>query len=103
MRLWLRNNSLSVFFGTLFLASLIGQSLAGLRTHNEMRAEHGSPPISYTRYLVSSDFGEAVTENWQSEFLQFTLFIIATVGSSSAARTSRRSLRTRGSSPISSS
>jgi hypothetical protein len=28
---------------------------------------------------VSSDFGQAVMENWQSEYLQFTLFVFATV------------------------
>ena len=28
---------------------------------------------------MSSDFGEAVVENWQSEYLQFTCFILATV------------------------
>jgi hypothetical protein len=79
MRLWLRNNSLSVFFGLLFLASLVGQSLAGHRVFNEEALEHGSQTISYVRYLVSSHFGEAVVENWQSEFLQFASFILATV------------------------
>ena len=29
--------------------------------------------------MLSPDFGGAVLENWQSEFLQFTLFILATV------------------------
>jgi hypothetical protein len=79
MRLWLRSNSLSVFFGVLFLVSLFGQSLAGHRVFNEDALEHGSQTISYARYLVSSQFGEAVVENWQSEFLQFTFFIVATV------------------------
>jgi hypothetical protein len=79
VRPWLRNNSLSLFFGILFLVTVFGQSLAGHRVHNEEQIEHGSPAISYGRYLVSSDFGEAVTENWQSEFLQFTFFIFATV------------------------
>jgi hypothetical protein len=79
MRLWLRNNSLSLFFGILFLASLFGQSLAGHRVFNEDALEHGSQSISYVRYLVSSQFGEAVVENWQSEFLQFSFFILATV------------------------
>jgi hypothetical protein len=79
MRLWVRNNSLSVFFGLLFLASLFGQSLAGHRVFNEEALEHGSQTISYVRYLVSSHFGEAVVENWQSEFLQFASFILATV------------------------
>jgi hypothetical protein len=79
VRLWLRNNSLSLFFGVLFLATVFGQSLAGQRAYNEEQIEHGSPPISWARYLVSSDFGEAVTENWQSEFLQFSFFIFATI------------------------
>jgi hypothetical protein len=29
--------------------------------------------------VTSSDFGQAVMENWQSEFLQFAVFILATV------------------------
>jgi hypothetical protein len=46
---------------------------------NEEQLQHGAEPISYARYLVSSHFGSAVLENWQSEYLQFTLFIFATV------------------------
>jgi hypothetical protein len=79
MRLWLRNNSLALFFGLIFLLTVFGQSVAGHRAYNEEQQEHGSPTISYQRYLVSSDFGEAVTENWQSEYLQFSLFILATI------------------------
>jgi hypothetical protein len=79
MRLWLRSNSLSLVFGVLFLVALFGQSLAGHRAYNQEQREHGSATISYARYLTSSDFGEGVTENWQSEFLQFSLFILATV------------------------
>jgi hypothetical protein len=35
--------------------------------------------MSFWRYVVSSDFGNAVMENWQSEYLQFMLFMLATV------------------------
>ena len=35
--------------------------------------------ISFGRYLTSSDFGQAVMENWQSEYLQFSLFILGTI------------------------
>ena len=79
MRLWLRNQSLSLFFLVLFLATLIGQSLAGQRAFNEDQLQHGSETVSYGRYLLSSHFGQAMLENWQSEYLQFTLFIVATV------------------------
>ena len=79
MRRWAFESSLSIFFLVLFLASVIGQSLAGLRVHNAEAAEHDEPRSSYVDYVTSSDFGQAVMENWQSEFLQFTLFILATI------------------------
>jgi uncharacterized protein DUF6766 len=76
---FLRENSLSLFFGGIFLLTLFGQSLAGHRAHNEEELAHGGETISYARYLVSSDFGQAMLENWQSEWLQFALFALATV------------------------
>ena len=79
MRLWVRNNGLSLFFFVLFAGALVGQSLAGQRVFNEEQLQHGGEAISYPRYLVSSHFGSALLENWQSEYLQFTLFILATV------------------------
>jgi uncharacterized protein DUF6766 len=79
MRRALRDNSLSLAFLGLFLAALVGQSIAGHRVYNEDAAMHGSETISYVRYLVSSHFGQAVLENWQSEYLQFSLFILATI------------------------
>jgi hypothetical protein len=79
MKRFLWENSLSLFFGTIFLAALLGQSFAGQRAFNAEQLEHGSEPYSWTRYVLSSDFGGDVMENWQSEFLQFTLFILATI------------------------
>jgi hypothetical protein len=79
MRRWAFESSLSLFFLALFLVTLVGQSLAGQRVYNAEAAEHEDPRISYFDYVTSSDFGQAVMENWQSEFLQFTLFILATI------------------------
>jgi hypothetical protein len=79
MRVFLKEQSLSLFFLLLFLGSLVGQSLAGQKVHNQEQVEHGGSPISWSRYVTSSDFGQAVMENWQSEFLQFTVFILATI------------------------
>ena len=76
---FIRENSLSLFFGLLFLLTLFAQSIAGHHDFNEIQMEHDSEPISYGRYLVSSQFGVAMLENWQSEYLQFFLFILATV------------------------
>ncbi len=74
-----RDQSISIFFGALFLASLVGQAFAGVRAHNAEAEAHGEATISLGRYVVSSDYGRAVLENWQSEYLQFLLFALATM------------------------
>jgi hypothetical protein len=79
MRRFLKHNGLSVFFLVLFLAALGFQAVAGHADFNEDQDRHGNPHMSFGRYVVSSEFGTAVLENWQSEYLQFTLFILTTV------------------------
>jgi hypothetical protein len=79
MKRFVRDNSLSLFFLAIFLAALIGQAIAGHNLYNEDQHQHGEPTITLWRYLASSHFGQAVTENWQSEYLQFALFALATV------------------------
>jgi hypothetical protein len=70
---FLRENSLSLFFGAILLASVAGQSLAGEHQYNADAAEHGEKAISWAHYLVTPEFGGDLLENWQSEFLQFSL------------------------------
>lgn len=79
MRRFAFENGLSLFFGGIFLATLVGQSFAGQHAYNSDQAAHEGQPLSWLDYVLSPDFGGAVLENWQSEFLQFTLFILATV------------------------
>jgi len=79
MRRFLRDNGMSIAFLGLFLAAVIGQAIAGHADFNHTAQGHGDPTISLGRYVLSSDFGSAVMENWQSEYLQFTLFILLTV------------------------
>jgi hypothetical protein len=79
MRRFLRDNSMSIVFLLLFLAALVGQAIAGHAEFNDVAQSHGDPTMSLGRYVLSSDFGAAVMENWQSEYLQFTLFILLTV------------------------
>ncbi len=85
MRGALRNNGLSIFFLAIFLAALAGQAVAGHAAYNQEQIAHAGllqqPPetISLGRYVVSSSFGQAVLENWQSEYLQFMLYVLATV------------------------
>jgi hypothetical protein len=79
VRTFLKHNGLSVFFLALFLAALAFQAVAGHADFNEDQDRHGGPHMSLGRYVLSSEFGTAVLENWQSEYLQFTLFILMTV------------------------
>jgi hypothetical protein len=58
MKRFLRENSLGLFFGALFLLALTGQAIAGHIAYND---------------------GQAVMENWQSEYLQFLVFLLATI------------------------
>ena len=85
MRRLVRDQSLSLVFLGLFLASLAGQAVAGWQDYNNLETWHaqlaGEAPqtLSLGGYLTSATFAQAVTENWQSEYLQFTLFILLTV------------------------
>jgi hypothetical protein len=85
VRRFLRENALSLFFLAIFLAALGAQAVAGHAAYNDDERAHAallhqSPEtISLARYVVSSDYGNAVLENWQSEYLQFTLFLMITV------------------------
>ena len=76
---FLRENGLGVFFALIFLASLAGQALVGHSDFNHGQIAHHGDPVSLGRYVLSSDFGADVLENWQSEYLQFTLYILGTV------------------------
>ena len=79
MRTFLRHNALSLVFGLLFLVSLAGQSVAGWLQFNARQVAGHLDPLSWTAYVASSDFAVDVAENWQSEFLQFWVYLMATV------------------------
>src|ERR671916_389845 len=79
MRRFLRENGLGLAFGALFLATLVLQAFVGHADFNQDQIAHHGDPVSLWRYVTSSSFGVDVLENWQSEYLQFTLYIVGTV------------------------
>jgi hypothetical protein len=79
MRRFVRENGLSLVFLAFFLLAVVGQAIAGWDEFNNDAAAHSEATISLGRYLTSSSFGNALLENWQSEYLQFTLYILLTV------------------------
>ncbi|MER5294500.1 DUF6766 family protein [Streptomyces pharetrae] len=80
-RAWrfLRHNSLGLLFMGAFLVTLAGQAVAAHAEFNNQLGTDGMAPLSFGAYLTTSDFAVDVTENWQSEYLQFFLYIFATV------------------------
>jgi hypothetical protein len=79
MRRFLRENGLSLVFLAFFALAVAGQAFAGWHDFNDEATAHSEATISLGRYLTSSSFGNALLENWQSEYLQFTLYILLTV------------------------
>jgi membrane protein implicated in regulation of membrane protease activity len=71
-------NSLTLVFLLLLLGALIGQSIAGTADFNAQQLASGGDQVSWWAYIRSSSFGVDVAENWQSEYLQFALYIVAT-------------------------
>jgi len=79
MKRFVRDNSLGLTFGLLFLIVLVAQAFAGHADFNQQQLTEGLPPVSFGRYVTSASFGADVLENWQSEYLQFFLYIFLTV------------------------
>jgi hypothetical protein len=79
MRRVLRDHALGLFLGVLFLGALAGQAFAGHADYNAQQVADGLATVSLERYVTSSSFAVDVAENWQSEYLQFLLYILATV------------------------
>jgi hypothetical protein len=73
------DNSLTLAFVVLLFGALVGQSFAGNADFNAQQLTDGGDPVSWWSYVRSATFAVDVAENWQSEYLQFALYIVATV------------------------
>jgi hypothetical protein len=74
-----KNNGLSIVIFLLFLLCLAGHSYSGWKVYNDEQREHGEATVTYGEFLRTSEFGETVFENWESEFLQMGFYVILTV------------------------
>ena len=75
---WLRLRSLLLANLALFLLFLVGLVFTGHAQQNAELADHGQSSESLSQYVSSSSFGEAVFENWESEFLQMGMYVLLT-------------------------
>jgi hypothetical protein len=79
LRSFVRDNGLGLFFLTGFLLALAGQAIAGQADFNNQLLAEQLQPVSFGEYVTSSDFAVDTAENWQSEYLQFFLYVSVTV------------------------
>ena len=79
IRMAIRESSLSWFFGLILLLTLVGQAYTGLAEYNSSVTIDDLPVLGIGEYVTSSQFAVDVAENWQSEYLQFLLYIVLTV------------------------
>ena len=75
---FLHNNGLTIALVVLFLVSIAGHLLAGWQVHLDILRQHGEPGMGLAAYAHSPAFLSSLFENWESEFLQMTAYVILT-------------------------
>ena len=78
MTRFFKDNGLTIVLMLLFLGSILGHWIAGVHFQNEELAAHGEPPIGPIAYLSDPQFLSTVFENWESEFLQMSAYVVLT-------------------------
>src|SRR5690606_27299930 len=76
---WIYRNSLSTVFIVLFIVTLFAQAYTGWEVHNEELSDGGLSALSFIEYIKSGHFVSATFENFESEFLQMTLYVLLTI------------------------
>ncbi len=72
-------NSLSLVLLLMMFIFWFGQFLMGWKEHNKDLAEFHQPALSAGQYATSGHFVSATFENWESEFLQMSIYVLLTV------------------------
>lgn len=78
MAKFFKDNGLTIVLMLLFAGSLIGQWLTGVHFENQQLMEHGEEPIGAIAFLKDPQFLSTVFENWESEFLQMSAYVVLT-------------------------
>lgn len=73
------NNGLSIALFGFFFVFLIALSITGWAHNNEELTTHSQATLTFGQYLLDGSFGEAVFENWESEFLQMGALVVLTI------------------------
>lgn len=78
MARFFRDIGLTIVLMLLFIGSIIGHWLTGWRFENETLAQHGEAPITLAQFTTDPQFLSTVFENWESEFLQMSAYVVLT-------------------------
>jgi len=78
MKTFFRDNGLTIALVTMFLFSVFGMIYSGQAAYNRELQDHGSQAVGLLAYLTTGDFLSALFENWESEFLQMSAYVILT-------------------------
>jgi uncharacterized protein DUF6766 len=76
---FLHRNGLSIVLFSVFALTVIGQALAGWKALEHELAIDRLPPPDLLDYLGTGHFRSALFENWESEFLQLSAYVLLTV------------------------
>lgn len=86
----LRDNGLSIILATASLLTIGGMLVTGYFVYYHELADHGAAQIGLAAYAASGHFLSSLFENWESEFLQMSAYVMLTAFSSSADRLNPR-------------
>ena len=78
MAKWIRDHGLALTMFGAFAVFVVLQSVFGWHVRNEDLVQNGQPADTYWHYLGTGHFGEAIFENWESEFLQMGFYVLLT-------------------------
>ncbi|MGJ7043452.1 hypothetical protein J2Y63_006736 [Shinella sp. BE166] len=74
----IRDQGLTIVLTALSLLTIGGMLLSGWSVYNDQLSEHGSAHIGLADYAFSGHFLSAIFENWESEFLQMSAYVMLT-------------------------
>ena len=73
-----KDNGLTLALMALFIASLTGMLLTGWQVENRELTLHSQATVTVLQYFFSSSFQSSLFENWESEFLQMSAYVMMT-------------------------
>ena len=75
---WIKDRALTLVLMTMFVIFLAGQFVTGFHEYNDVQIEHHRSRVTMSAYALTGHWWESVFENWESEFLQMAVFVLAT-------------------------